>query len=197
MRMFFHAVALGFVCSQATAQCASPLLSNGNFDTGTDGWTLSGFVCNQGGWQSNTYNGGGVYINDCGNISIDPCITTTITRLCPNNLYTVTFKALAGPDYNYSPNDSLIVRVDGTVVLTQNEEPILNYWRTIEITFIAQGFTADLQICTETNGTDAAWTVDNFAIRRGNAFCPSDMNGDGSVDGDDVIAFFERWDVGC
>jgi hypothetical protein len=27
--------------------------------------------------------------------------------------------------------------------------------------------------------------------------CPSDFNADGSVDGDDVIAFFERWDGGC
>jgi hypothetical protein len=29
------------------------------------------------------------------------------------------------------------------------------------------------------------------------AACPSDFNLDGSVDGDDVIMFFERWDVGC
>jgi hypothetical protein len=29
------------------------------------------------------------------------------------------------------------------------------------------------------------------------AACPSDFNLDGSVDGDDVIAFFERWDGGC
>jgi hypothetical protein len=27
--------------------------------------------------------------------------------------------------------------------------------------------------------------------------CPSDFNADGSVDGDDVIEFFERWDNGC
>jgi hypothetical protein len=27
--------------------------------------------------------------------------------------------------------------------------------------------------------------------------CPSDFNNDGSVDGDDVITFFERWDSGC
>jgi hypothetical protein len=32
----------------------------------------------------------------------------------------------------------------------------------------------------------------NFA-----AACPSDFNNDGSVDGDDVIGFFERWDSGC
>ncbi|MFZ4576144.1 MAG: hypothetical protein ACOYN0_17300, partial [Phycisphaerales bacterium] len=32
----------------------------------------------------------------------------------------------------------------------------------------------------------------NFA-----AACPSDFNNDGSVDGDDVIEFFERWDSGC
>lgn len=29
------------------------------------------------------------------------------------------------------------------------------------------------------------------------AACPSDFNNDGSVDGDDVIGFFERWDAGC
>jgi hypothetical protein len=29
------------------------------------------------------------------------------------------------------------------------------------------------------------------------AACPSDFNLDGSVDGDDVIYFFERWDSGC
>ena len=29
------------------------------------------------------------------------------------------------------------------------------------------------------------------------ATCPSDFNNDGSVDGDDVIEFFERWDSGC
>ena len=29
------------------------------------------------------------------------------------------------------------------------------------------------------------------------AACPSDFNLDGSVDGDDVITFFERWDIGC
>jgi hypothetical protein len=29
------------------------------------------------------------------------------------------------------------------------------------------------------------------------AACPSDFNNDGSVDGDDVIEFFERWDSGC
>jgi hypothetical protein len=29
------------------------------------------------------------------------------------------------------------------------------------------------------------------------AACPSDFNNDGSVDGDDVITFFERWDGGC
>jgi hypothetical protein len=34
--------------------------------------------------------------------------------------------------------------------------------------------------------------VVNFA-----AACPSDFNNDGSVDGDDVIEFFERWDNGC
>jgi hypothetical protein len=27
--------------------------------------------------------------------------------------------------------------------------------------------------------------------------CPSDFNADGSVDGDDVIEFFSRWDAGC
>jgi hypothetical protein len=27
--------------------------------------------------------------------------------------------------------------------------------------------------------------------------CPSDFNADGSVDGDDVIQFFENWDIGC
>ena len=26
--------------------------------------------------------------------------------------------------------------------------------------------------------------------------CPADFNGDGGVDGDDVIGFFERWDLG-
>lgn len=29
------------------------------------------------------------------------------------------------------------------------------------------------------------------------AACPSDFNNDGSVDGDDVIEFFLRWDSGC
>jgi hypothetical protein len=29
------------------------------------------------------------------------------------------------------------------------------------------------------------------------AACPSDFNNDGSVDGDDVTQFFERWDPGC
>jgi hypothetical protein len=41
------------------------------------------------------------------------------------------------------------------------------------------------------NGIIHSNTV-NFA-----AACPSDFNNDGSVDGDDVIGFFERWDSGC
>lgn len=42
-------------------------------------------------------------------------------------------------------------------------------------------------------GTGVLYTnVVNFAPA-----CPSDFNLDGSVDGDDVIAFFERWDGGC
>ncbi len=43
----------------------------------------------------------------------------------------------------------------------------------------------------DTNGIIHSNTV-NFA-----AACPSDFNNDGSVDGDDVIGFFERWDSGC
>jgi len=34
--------------------------------------------------------------------------------------------------------------------------------------------------------------VVNFSVT-----CPSDFNADGSVDGDDVIQFFENWDGGC
>lgn len=195
MRMFFHAVALGFVCSQATAQCSLPTLLNGDFEAGTAHWTLSGFVCNSGGIDSGHTNLG-LYINDCGFAS-DPCITTTISNLCVNNKYTLTFKAMAGFDYNYLNNDSLAVRINGTLVLSQNEQCLVGQWRIFEIPFVASTTTAELQICAETNGTDAAWTVDDFVIRRGNAVCPSDMNGDGSVDGDDVILFFERWDVGC
>jgi hypothetical protein len=45
----------------------------------------------------------------------------------------------------------------------------------------------------EGNGTGVLYTnVVNFAPA-----CPSDFNNDGSVDGDDVITFFERWDGGC
>jgi hypothetical protein len=43
----------------------------------------------------------------------------------------------------------------------------------------------------DANGVMYTNTV-NFA-----AACPSDFNNDGSVDGDDVIEFFERWDSGC
>jgi hypothetical protein len=42
-------------------------------------------------------------------------------------------------------------------------------------------------------GTGVRYTdVVNFAPA-----CPSDFNNDGSVDGDDVITFFDRWDRGC
>ena len=43
----------------------------------------------------------------------------------------------------------------------------------------------------DANGVIYTGTV-NFS-----AACPSDFNNDGSVDGDDVIGFFERWDAGC
>jgi hypothetical protein len=43
----------------------------------------------------------------------------------------------------------------------------------------------------DSNGVFYTDTI-NFA-----AACPSDFNNDGSVDGDDVIEFFGRWDSGC
>jgi hypothetical protein len=40
--------------------------------------------------------------------------------------------------------------------------------------------------------------VDEIVVRTiGSSDCPGDFNSDGSVDGDDVIVFFERWDSGC
>jgi hypothetical protein len=45
----------------------------------------------------------------------------------------------------------------------------------------------------EGSGSGVMYTnIVNFAPA-----CPSDFNNDGSVDGDDVITFFERWDSGC
>lgn len=187
--------------SHAQTQVCVGVIQNGDFglsiqaDELTNGWLLSGVSCGDGPFWGPTLgrDGGGVYLNSCGRLDTDPCIATTITGLCPNVLYRITLQAYSLGDYSSSQNDSFAVSINNQTMLTQNDEP-LNVWRNLQFTFVATDNVAQLKICAETNGSDCAFRVDNVQITR---LCQSDFNNDGSVDGDDVIAFFERWDFGC
>jgi hypothetical protein len=285
--------------ASATAQLCPTSLVNGDFSVPIpngevgNGWRFDG-RCDSG-WATDAgHLGGGIWLNECGQLDSDPCVTTTIGQLCPQGAYLLQaeFRSSGYPSSDLSP---FVIEVDGQPLFTANTWPS-GEWRSASVLFRPSTSDASVRICAEANGSDSDFYLDNvrvvptavitqqpvsvqaapgtpvtfvvlieappgceattsyqwerrapaelggqwaalsenarFINTRGPALvinnpgpavatgyrcritpgcgpelltaevnfdiaCPSDFNADGSVDGDDVIEFFERWDAGC
>lgn len=144
----------------ANLASAAQLVTNGTFDTGTAGWTISqddGFT-----WSSNEGNSGGALILNNGPGPV-PQALQMISGLVVGANYEITLDART----HYNCCNSAVtpgagVSIDGHQFdfTIQNQQP----WTQYKFDFQYTGFSNNLILSAQRNGTDSDGMFDNVSI---------------------------------
>jgi hypothetical protein len=163
---------ISFLLAAASGSVHADLITNGTFDTGTSGWTLSGSGC-----QLAVFDGGGnpgpsVWLNACGEGGSNPTLSQTVSGLTVGATYLLTFD-LSGSGTDGDGGNTFGIFLDSEPTNAIYTTEVGGAWHSLSTTFAATATSQTLffegELDTRTvNGpgtvTDVDYHIDNISL---------------------------------
>jgi len=174
MRALTKQFVLMAALSLAGAVQATPLVTNGGFDTSLSGWTVGG-GCGPATYRSFGDGTGAVTLNSCGETNADPTVAQTIHGLVVGHTYSLSWDQMLDDNWGgsggYGKSFAVFLGADGGNALLVNEY-LVKSWKNMSTTFVATStsqlitFAAELDTRTAgvTHNTDVSYALDNVAL---------------------------------
>lgn len=175
MRALLNKLILITAAGLTQAAVATPLITNGGFNTDASGWTLGGGSGCYSAWTANGNGTGAVVMNACGSADSDPTVSQTVSDLVIGHTYLLSWdqkldSAYSG--YGYGKTFGIFLGADGGMPLYTNEIPNTT-WQSLSTSFVAtstsQLITFAAELDQRTTGvslrTDVSYQIDNVALK--------------------------------
>jgi hypothetical protein len=175
MRTLLNKLILIVAAGLTQAAVATPLITNGGFNTDASGWTLGGGSGCYSSWTSSGNGTGAVAMNACGSADSDPTVSQTIIGLTIGHTYLLSWdqkldSAYSG--YGYGKTFGIFLGADGGTPLYTNEIPNTT-WQSMSTSFVATSTSQLITFASEldqrTTGvtlrTDVSYQIDNVSLK--------------------------------